>query len=183
MKVNPMAIIVPANLAAGGENELRAAVWETVTELLLPKLGKYFSRFEPARFAWKQRLEQPYGIVFGKKDPALFLYYYMSAKALQQEMVQRHMVAFLENLEPLGKSENNGLAVYAMGVKGDGQELGAHLSWHLAMITGELQPDAGVYFAEDKESFVTDKLDKKVLDNLERYALCVVNLVGMEETP
>ncbi len=183
MKANPMAIIVPANPAALSENELRSAVWETVTELLLPKLGKYFSRFEPATFAWKQRLEQPFGIVFGKKDPALFLYYYMSAKAMQQEMIQRHMAAFLDNMEPLGKSESNGRTIIAMGVKGDGQELGAHLSWHLSMITGELQPDAGLYFAAEKESFVSDTLDKKVLNNLERYALCVVNLVETEEKP
>lgn len=183
MKTNPMAIIVPVDLAAGNENELRVAVWETVTELLLPKLGKYFSRFEPATFAWKQRLDQPYGIVFGKKDPGLFLYYYMSAKAMQQEMIQRHMTAFFKNIEPLGKSENNGIAVYAMGVKGDGSELGAQLSWHLSMITGELQPDCGVYFAEEKEAFVSDMLDKKVLDHLEQYALCVVNLVKTEDEP
>ncbi len=181
MKINPMAIIVPVNLVIGNENELRAAVWETVTELLLPKLGNYFNRFEPATFAWKQRLDQQYGIVFGKKDPALFLYYYMSAKAMQQEIIQRHMAAFFENIEPLGKSENNGIAVYAMGVKGDGTELGVQLNWHMAMMTGEFQPDCGVYFAEEKEAFVSDTLDKKVLDHLEDYALCVVNLVKTEE--
>lgn len=180
MRINPMAIIVPANLADSNENELRVTVWETVTELLLPKLGKQFNRFEPATFAWKQQLNQSYGVVFGKKDPALFLYYYMAAKAMQQQMIERHMAAFMQNLEPLGKSENNGISVYAMGVKGDGAELGAHLNWHMSMITGELQPDCGLYFAAEKEAFANDELEGKVLSHIERYALCVVNLVAKE---
>jgi len=183
MRINPLAVIVPADLAGGDENRLRYTVWQTVSELLLPKLGKDFSRFEPATMAWNQRLDKPFGVVLGRSDPALFLYYYMSAKAMQQGMIKRHMAAFFKNIEPLGKSENNGVMVYAMGVKGDGSELGAQLNWHVAMLTGELQPDCGIYFTEEKEAFVNDALDKKVLDHLERYALCVVNLVGKEDQP
>lgn len=180
MKANPMAIIVPANPAAVSANELRTAVWETVTELLLPKLGKYFSRFEPAAFAWNQRLDRPFGVVLGREDPALFLYYYNTAKAMQQHMIKRHMLPILENLNPIIKDEKDGLSVYAVEMKGDGTELGAHMAWHLAMIAGELQPDCGLYFAAEQEAYANDVLEKEVMSNMGRYALCVVNLVAKE---
>lgn len=183
MRVNPMAVIVPANLAADDENKLRMAVWQKVTELLLPRLGKDFSRFEPATIAWNQRLDKPFGVVLGRDDPALFLYYYNTAKSMQQHMIKRHMAAFLENIEPIAKDGKDGVAIYAVEVKGDGKELGAHLAWHLAMIAGELQPDCGLYFATEREAYANDTLEKKVLENMERYALCVVNLVEKENQP
>jgi len=183
MRINPLAVIVPADLAAGDENRLRYTVWQTVSELLLPKLGKDFSRFEPATVAWNQRLDKPFGVVLGRSDPALFLYYYTTAKAMQQDMINRHMAAFMGNIEPLAKSEKGGMAIYAMEVKGDGKELGAHLAWHLGMMTGELQPDCGLYFVAEKEAYAHDALERKVLSNMERYALCMVNLVKKEDQP
>lgn len=178
MCVNPLVIIVPAGSTAEEQSKLRLSVWETATNLLLPKLGKYYSRFEPATVAWGQRLDNPFGVVFGRENPALFLYCYSTAKSMQQEMITRHMKPLVDNIAPLAKSETDGLSVYAMAVTGDSAEMGAHIAWHIAMIAGELQPDCGLYFAAEKEAYASDELEGKVLRHIERYALCVVNLVS-----
>lgn len=177
MCVNPLVIIIPAVSLAEDQGKLRLSMWETVTQLLLPKLGKYYSRFEPAMVAWGQRLDKPFGIVFGREDPALFLYCYSTAKSMQQEMITRHMKPLVDNITPLATSAADGLSVYAMAVTGDSEEMGAHIAWHLAMMAGELQPDCGLYFAAEKEAYANDELEAKVLRHIERYALCVVNLV------
>lgn len=180
MKVNPLAIIVPVNPSAGDSNSQLLGIWQVATELLLPKLGKDFSRFEPAAFAWKQKINKPYGVVLGRDDPALFLYCYSAAKATQQHMIKQHMRPILENLNPIIEDKKEGLSVFAVGLKDNGEEMGAHMLWHVAMIAGDIMPDCGLYFAKEKEAYANDQLEKKVLENLERYALCVVNLVEKE---
>jgi len=182
MKVNPLAVIVPVNPTTGDSNARLFEVWQIVTELLLPKLGKDFSRFEPAAFAWKQKLNKPYGVVLGCDDPALFFYCYSAAKAMQQHMIKRHMRPILENLNPIIEDKKERLSVFAVELKDNGAEMGAHMLWHVAMIAGDIQPDCGLYFAREKEAYANDELEKKVLENLERYALCVVNLVEKEDS-
>ena len=180
MKINPLAVVVPVETGASGKDKLRTGIWETVVDLLLPALGKHFNRFEPATFAWKQKLDKPFGVILGKEDPGLFLYYYAAAKAMQQHMIKRHMRPILESLNPIVKNQKEGLTVYAVELKNDGMDMGTHMLWHLAMITGEVQPDCGLYFAAEKEAYASDALEKQVLENLERYAICVVNLIAEE---
>ena len=90
------------------------------------------------------------------------------------------MTEFLDGIEPISKNEQAGVTVYSVQVKGDGENMAPHMLWHLAMIAGELMPDCGVYFPREQQAFVDDTLEKKGLNHLNRYALCMVTL-AMEE--
>ncbi len=177
MRFNHLAVVVPVDTGAQNEGMLRTEVWGKVTRLLTPSLGKLYARFEPATAAWGQTLSDPYGVVLGKSEPALFLYFYEAAKTQQERAIQFHMKGFLDGLEPIAKNEDAGISVFRMEVKGDGEAMGAHMLWHMSMITGELLPDCGVYYLARKEAFAADTLNEDVLGHLPSYALCMVTLV------
>lgn len=177
MYASHLAIIVPVgDLTAQNENALRGAVWGRVTTFLLSRLGKGFTRFEPATGAWRQKVDRPFGVVIGKTDPALFLYLYTAAKAKQEEAIHFHMKHFLDGIEPICKTKDESMAVYTVNVTGEHDEVAHHMFWHMAMINGELQPDCGLYYLAEREAFASDALCEKVLRHVERYALCLVTL-------
>ena len=53
--------------------QTRKQAWAAVTQLLLPDLGKFYSRFYPASQPWGQDISAPYSVVLGREDPVTFL--------------------------------------------------------------------------------------------------------------
>ena len=127
-------------------------------------------------------MEQPFGVILGRSDPALFLYLYAMGKKFQDEAIQFHLDGFLKNMEVDQTLEHGRVLFCSMSVKGDGENLKPHLMWHLSMMKGELLPDCALYYLREKQAHATDDLDEKVLSHLDRYALCAVSLVMEERT-
>jgi len=173
MYISNLVVIVPVDRSEGND----ITVWQQTAELLQPMLGKEISRFEPAVNAWRQSTGSPFSVVFGKRDPALFLYFYSMAKEAQGRAIQHHMAGVLDHLDISQKFQNEEVLLCAVNVKDNDKAVAAHMSWHLAMMEGKLLPDCAIYYKEDKRSACTEELDKKVITQMERYALCVVRLI------
>ena len=71
-----LAIVHPVDKLQGSDDAVRTQVWAETTHLLIPMLGKLYARFEPAQKAWRQATYTPLGVVLGRTDPALFLYFF-----------------------------------------------------------------------------------------------------------
>lgn len=173
MKTTTLSIV--HSIAGSSENDeiLSARIWEQTVELLHPLLGQVCSRFEPAVRAWQQSVERPYGVVFGRSDPALFLYFYSMGKDHQERAVQHHMTGLINNFDMGELQEELPTAIHPK--PGAGPEISAHLLWHLGLIGGEILPDAGVYYASARQSFISDKLNEQIFSSIEDYAVSVVH--------
>jgi len=176
MKTIHLTVIAPVDKALD-EEAARMEVWARVSALLLSQLGRSYTRFEPAAQAHGQVIDRPYGVILGRSEPALFLYFYAHAKQLQEAAIEFHMKGLTENATPISQCKTEHTAVYALQIQGDAAETSAHLHWHLSMLAGELMPDCGLYFLKQKEAFASEELDKDVLSNMRDYALCVATLV------
>lgn len=177
MYISYLAVVVPVgDLRAESELAIRSAVWSRTTALLLPQLGKWFTRFEPATGAWRKKIDRPFGIIIGKIEPALFRYFYQTAKLHQQAAISFHMDGFLNGVGDINKTKYGDMAIFTVNVNGDNEAVVHHMLWHASMLGGEVLPDGGIYYLAEKESFATNQLDQMVLSNLEGYALCIVTL-------
>nr|WP_325195044.1 helix-turn-helix domain-containing protein [uncultured Oscillibacter sp.] len=76
MRVNQLVVVVPVPGPGMDDAAVRTEVWQQVSAFLLQYLGKRYIRFEPATLAWNQKVEQPFGVILGRSDPAMFLYLY-----------------------------------------------------------------------------------------------------------
>ncbi len=177
MKVVHLAVVTPVEQPQSDHQTMCNTVWQKTTALLLTRLGEYYSRFEPAPRAFKKKISHPFSVITGKHDPAEFLYFYNMAKTRQQDAIKHHMKGLLDGIEPMGNETVNGISVYSVEVNAHHEETGAHMLWHLAIMTGELMPDCGIYFAEELQAYADDQTDKKVLSNIANYAICIVALV------
>ncbi len=182
MRVNQLVMVVPVPGPGMDDAAVRTEVWQQVSAFLLQYLGKRYVRFEPATLAWNQKVEQPFGVILGRSDPALFLYLYAMGKKFQDEAIQFHLDGFLKNMEVDQTLEHGRVLFCSMSVKGDSENLKPHLMWHLSMMKGELLPDCALYYLREKQAHATEDLDEKVLSHLDRYALCAVSLVMEERT-
>ena len=72
MLTTNVAIVAPVTEI--DDRAAREAVWQQVTERILPQIGKLCTRFEPSGGAWGQKVSSPYSVVLGRSEPALFLY-------------------------------------------------------------------------------------------------------------
>ena len=116
-----------------------------LSELLQPTLGRVCKRFEPAVEAWRQKIDQDYGILLGRSDPALFLYFYSSGRHRQEEAVQYHLHGMLDSSQVSDRQETETTREYTITPKeGCAMALQAHLFWHTCMMRGEILPDAGM---------------------------------------
>lgn len=177
MLVNHLAVVVPVRNRAGDDRKVRETVWQQVAGLLLTQLGKRYSRFQPAAQAWGQTVDRPFGVALGRSDPALFLYLYTQAKARQEEAIHFHMDKLLDGMDIQSESVCRNIILCTVSSKEDGDATRPHMLWHLAMMGGELLPDCGLYFMEEKKPFADNALEEKVLSRLDRYALCIVKLI------
>ena len=85
MKFNYLAVIVPRKWLPQNTEQTRKQAWAAVTQLLLPDLGKFYSRFYPASQPWGQDISAPYSVVLGREDPVAFLNVFHQAKKKQEE--------------------------------------------------------------------------------------------------
>ena len=86
-----LAIVHPVDKLQGSDDAVRTQVWAETTQLLTPMLGKLYARFEPAQKAWRQATYTPLGVVLGRTDPALFLYFFSYGKTVQKESMEFHL--------------------------------------------------------------------------------------------
>lgn len=86
-----LAIVHPVDKLQGSDDAVRTQVWAETTHLLTPMLGKLYARFEPAQKAWRQATYTPLGVVLGRTDPALFLYFFTYGKTVQKESMEFHL--------------------------------------------------------------------------------------------
>ena len=170
-----VAIIAP--VTDTDDQTAREAVWQQVTERIVPQMGRLCTRFEPSSGAWGQKLSAPYSVVLGRSEPALFLYFYASAKHQLDDSAKAHLNGFMEHLE-FGKEQTVGdTKMCTAHLKGDTDEARSHMEWHIASMFGELLPDCGIYFLREGRSYLTEEEHKKILCNMKDYAICVVKLV------
>lgn len=80
-----LAIVHPVDKLQGSDDAVRTQVWAETTHLLTPMLGKLYARFEPAQKAWRQATYTPLGVVLGRTDPALFLYFFSYGKQYRRK--------------------------------------------------------------------------------------------------
>ena len=93
-----LAIVHPVDKLQGSDDAVRTQVWEETTHLLTPMLGKLYARFEPAQKAWHQATYTPLGVVLGRTDPALFLYFFSYGKTMQKEAMEFHLSGLMNSL-------------------------------------------------------------------------------------
>jgi len=181
MKFNYLAVIVPAKWLPQNTEQARSQVWAQVIQLMLPDLGKLYTRFYPASHPWGQDIQTPFSVVLGKEDPVRFLNVFYRAKRKQEEAVTFHSVGMLENinLEQTDRIKDT-LVCY---VNADSSEaLTAHTLWHMAVASGSLMPDCGIYYLEQKQAVIHPEQEKAVSGHPSDYALCAVTLEVMEES-
>ena len=105
MLTTNLAMIVP--VTEEDDQTAREAVWQRVTERIVPQMGRLCTRFEPSGGAWGQKVSSPYSVILGRNEPALFLYFYASAKHQLDERAKAHLDGFMEHLE-FGKEQTVG---------------------------------------------------------------------------
>ena len=98
-----IAIVAPVTEA--DDRAAREVVWQQVTERIVPQMGTLCTRFEPSAGAWGQKVSSPYSVILGRNEPALFLYFYASAKHQLDERAKAHLAGFMEHLE-IGNEQN-----------------------------------------------------------------------------
>ena len=143
-----LAIVHPVDKLQGSDDAVRTQVWAETTHLLNPMLGKLYARFEPAQKAWRQATYTPLGVVLGRTDPALFLYFFSYGKTMQKEAMEFHLSGLMNSLAVDQKVDNGNIHSLVMSPRENSEEAAvAHAAWHVGMTCGEIFPDSGIYFA------------------------------------
>lgn len=172
-----LAIVHPVDKLQGSDDAVRTQVWEETTHLLTPMLGKLYARFEPAQKAWRQATYTPLGVVLGRTDPALFLYFFSYGKTMQKEAMEFHLSGLMNSLAVDQKVNNGNIHSLVMSPRENSEEAAvAHAAWHVGMTCGEIFPDSGIYFAAVKQATISDKLTEDIAKNMEQYAISLVRL-------
>lgn len=183
MKFNYLAVIVPRKWLPQNTDQTRKQAWAAVTQLLLPDLGKFYSRFYPASQPWGQDISAPYSVVLGWEDPVAFLNLFHQAKKKQEEAIAYHSMGMLNNIN-LDQTERIGKALVChVTADGSNEALQAHSIWHLAVMEGAFLPDCGLYYLEQKRAVLSPEQEKAVSACPGDYALCAVTLELEEDTP
>lgn len=183
MSTNHLAVIVPVDGLPQGAEEARQEVWGTVTHLLLPRLGKCYTKFYPATKAWGYRVPETFGVVFGKKAPDRFLRLYFEACRAQTSAIHFHAKELLKTVDPrmLEKAMEEDAPFCTVVVDGSDPVQTAHAAWQIALHEGALLPDCGVYYAKLGKSQASQEEQDAILANATGYALCMVELELKEE--
>lgn len=183
MKTKTIAIVHSAAQLAGDDDALRTQILAQTTELLKPMLGRYYSRFEPATAGWGQPVTNPLGVVLGRSDPALFLYFLSSGKHQQQEIMEQHLAGLLGGLDIAGMHEDSDLSSLILHPKETCEEsCSAHMAWYVGVTCGELFPDIGIYFAPTRQAVFNDKLVEDILRHVPDHAISLVRFYAKEES-
>ena len=185
MKTLEMAFLHSTEGMSGDDRELCEKLWAKTAELLMPKLGKYYKRFEPAAKAWNNEVNKPYGVILGRSDPKSFLLFYVSAQEAQEKAIKYHMGSFLGGFDLGEKFDEDGLHGFVMNPKeGAETDVQVHLLWHLDMMGGGFFPDAGIYYVPARQAVITEALNEQILKDIGHYAISVVRFsAGDDDVP
>ena len=182
MKFNYLAVIVPRKWLPQNTEQTRKQAWAAVTQLLLPDLGKFYSRFYPASQPWGQDISAPYSVVLGREDPVTFLNVFHQAKKKQEEAISFHEIGMLSNIN-LEQTQKIGDTLICHVNAESNEAMQAHSLWHLAMAEGGPLPDCGLYYLEQKRAVLSPEQEKAVSACPGDYALCAVTLELEEDKP
>lgn len=180
MNGSHMAVVVPLNGLSPNSQEARKEIWGTVTNLLMPMLGKGCGKFYPAGLAWGHTVRKPFGIIMGKEDPAEFLCLYRKARKAQSEATAFHMAALLDKIDPNAVRRAGDALVCPVELDMNDTDLIGHAFWHVAMHEGSVLPDCGVYYTGLGRAIASREEEKTILISLSDYALCMVTLEALE---
>ena len=172
-----LAIVHSVDKLQGTDDAVRTQVWAETTQLLTPMLGKLYTRFEPAQKAWRQATYTPLGVVLGRTDPALFLYFFSYGQTAQKESMEFHLSGLMNSLDVTQKIGDEDIRGFVMSPKENREEaVAAHAAWHVGMACGDILPDSGIYFAAVKQATISDKLTEDIAKNMEQYAISLITL-------
>ena len=179
MNTVTMAFLHPTEGLSEDDKTLCEQLWAKTTELLKPRLGKFYTRFEPAAKAWGETITMPFGVVLGRSTARMFLALYANARDKQEQAVKFHTNGFLGCFDVGEEFEDGAMRGFTMNSKkGKTPELSAHLSWHVGMMAGEVFPDAGIYYVPARQAVIGEALEQHVLSNIGSYALSLVRFYG-----
>lgn len=181
MKGSYMAVVVPLSGLTPDDQEMRKEIWGTVTNLLMPLLGKGCGMFYPAAQAWGHPVRKPFGIIMGREDPAKFLCLYREARKAQSDATAFHMAPLLDKIDPNAVRRAGDALVCPVELNLDDTNLVGHAFWHVAIHDGSVLPDCGIYYAGLGRAIASRDEERALLIKLSEYALCVVTLEIEEE--
>lgn len=175
MKSLDMVIVVPVSGLTGGDEVLRLQVWEKVTALLRPELGKLYRQFNPSDGVWEHRISRPFGVVLGKQEPEVFRRLLAAGEEAQREAVAFHTAGILRKSD-LGDAQMIGNMLFCSTVvSSNDSELLAHLTWNIMFQEGAPVPDCGIYYASLGRASASEQERSEIMLNLDQYALCMVS--------
>lgn len=175
MTHSELAILYPVCDLHGNDVDLSTSLWAQTTRMLQPSLGKICGSFQPASEAWGHPIHQPYGVVFGRTNPDLFLALYFQGRAQQEKAMQFHLDNILKHCDLVESFSEDQVRGFTADPKtGCEREISAHLFWHLGMMQGEIFPDAGLYYAPARQAVIGEKLHEQILKNAAGYAIVAV---------
>lgn len=176
MKFNYLAVIVPRKWLPQNTKQARTQAWAAVTQLLLPDLGKFYSRFYPSNHPWGQDLSVPYSVVLGQEEPVEFLNVFYHAKKKRDDAISFHSAGMLSNINFDQTKRIGDVLVCHVTADGSNEALQAHSLWHLAVMEGAFLSDCGLYYLEQKQAVIPPEQEKAVSAHPGDYALCAVTL-------
>ncbi len=181
MKYNFLAVIIPRKWLPQNTEQARTQAWAMTSQKLLTDLGRMYSRFYPASRPWGQEVPEPFSVVLGNEDPVNFLNVFYRAKKEQEAAAAFHSAGLLSNIDLEHTQKIGDALICHVVADGSNQALEAHSFWHLAVMSGSLMPDCGVYFLEQKQAMVSTEQVNNVTAHPSDYALCMVTLEAMGE--
>lgn len=180
MKANVMAVIYDAEKLPKQEPAARAQIWARTTQLLLPGLGKLYSKFYPAVRAWGKTIGDPLGVILGARSPEKLLSFYVAACEAQSRAVEFHLAPLLGGFDPEKVVQAGDALICPVSVDMSDQAVSSHAIWHLSIMNGDLLPDCGVYHASKSSAVVSPEDSRSIIRNAANYAMCLVALEPME---
>ena len=180
MSFNYLAVVIPVKWLPLNPEQARTQAWAAVTQLLLPNLGKFYSRFYPANQPWGQDIAAPYSVVLRWENPFTFLNLFYRAKKKQDEAAAFHSLEMLSNISPERMQRIGDTLICHVTADGSSEALTAHALWHTAVTSGVPMLDCGIYYLEHKKAMLSLEQEKAVSGCPAGYALCAVVLEEME---
>ena len=175
MKSLDMVIVVPVSGLTRGDEALRLQVWEKVTALLRPELGKLYRQFNPSGGVWEHRISRPFGGVLGKQEPEVVHRLLTAGEEAQREAVAFHTAGMLRKANLGGAQKIGDMLLCSTVVDGSDPELLAHTVWNILIQEGAPIPDCGIYYASLGRASASEQERSEIIQNLDQYALCMVS--------
>ena len=182
MMVETLAFVIRVEDRGLSDEQKCAAVWSKAVETLLPQMGTWYDRFQPAGTAWHKAVRNPFGVVLGNEQPAFMQFYALAKKA--QEKIVLHNLNTLERLaggvKNLGTFQDGRISICSME-SAKGMDLVKRIVWQDEIIDGKLVPGAVLHYCADGDKQFDHQTDARILGSPQQYALCLVDIITSEK--